>query len=1122
MAITDIMNTIAKTVADTTKQAQQTVASTPKTTTATPARSSVGLTGTTPTPISTQAKTTSTPKASAIKNINDLKDRFKEIQIAINTKKDLSSSIINNPITLVGGDPWHRVMVSWEDKSGKTIDVSVKVDRLNDVQSEVISKGGRILSVYEEGKSNSPYFQQPTTAEWQSAYKTELTSSFNKSGYIPPDIKKQIIIPPEISSAGLGSTYQKISYEKFLGIDTTRDEKILNQQFAIANPQQLSPSEQIQKDYSTLSWWDQVIRNLSATYLSGPERMVSGIATDISNIISGIKITRTGSSMIPLLYSYKDQGKPSEILAAIDSGINPLSLNIPSTQVAELEYGTKQESNPYIKWLKVQAPTYEYFILPVVGGAAVKVIGASLEIAGPIASGIIRGTGAATQYGLLPASIGIPLGTIIAKTGLTSPETIKFGLSTAEQFALFGVAYGHTNVAEFNRFSSKVSDNFSNSFNYAKEGLYTNIPSTETLKLSTNAFKTANLEFKNQFYNLNEVFYRNKYGMDSFGNPQTFLEESKQNIGRNINQMKQPFVNLKDTLNVGKSNIKIADAVNYYLGISDSTDFEIKNQYIESGYRITDTIYGEKFVQKINVRPFEYQGKTIQNIEVVPQSKFDTSWIKMQMKPQQFYKGMADLGSPDVAMNTGKPVQVDFFGEAVFENERIKPSEDFLKWQKSTENKILEQKFTEMNGMKIQKGELNWYTYGKDVKILNKPEPFEMSSRQINVNIKRPYYHSNEQLGLPSEAMTSEMGKLRDMTWKNSLRGASKDTLDTLKGISRDTGLNLTYEEALNNMGKLTWTNKEAMKLNRSYDYAKYGLDVEKNLVQTNLNIKDFKPDITITTLTGKPINTPMKFYKANEALGLPPIDLGEMRLIKTSKGDMFALLDKTASDLYWSDKGTKSSMATFDTSYMETKVPAKYLNAINYGIINTSNYWNQWNPPNYNTNIKPSLKTSLKSSNISDIISMQNKNVGNIPIVSVGEININKLGEININKLNQRTNQEQIVWQNFMQTPDLVQIPIQDVGQMQMQIQIPELVQVPMKNIIQINTPDRTPTKIILPPPIGLFGDSQSRKKEEQMQFLLYGGHYSERRKKTGGFIKSMGFDIMKQQMNLFKRFGM
>lgn len=303
----------------------------------------------------------------------------------------------------------------------------------------------------------------------------KLKHEYITTGQIPPEYLSQIEsqIPPEYQAEftahpNLKALWEEIGYEKFLKIKSnvkvggrTTSEKFLDLNTAYNNYLQSesvvsvvtppSPAEQIKQDYSGQSEPVRVVRNVIATFLSAPQRMVEAISTDITNVIHGGH-TGEGATMLA------------------EGGLQADRMDMPSTQVAEWEYTIKQEPNPIMKWIKVQIPTYEYIILPVVGGAAFKLI----DVAGVTATGTLAGTTISglknvTQFGLIPVAMGTELGMTAAQTGLTSKETVKSVFTNIYMLGVGIESYRMTDVSGFNAWESNVKTNLSIGYGKMKE-----------------------------------------------------------------------------------------------------------------------------------------------------------------------------------------------------------------------------------------------------------------------------------------------------------------------------------------------------------------------------------------------------------------------------------------------------------------------------------------------------------------------------------------------------------------------------------------------------------------------------------------------------------------------------
>ncbi len=914
--------------------------------------------------------------------------------------------------------------------------------------------------------------QYQKTGEVPSEYQVQL------EGQIPSEYQTEFTAHPELKKM-----WSEAGYEKFLGFNTTKKTDKLNEMYSRYVQDKiktevvtLSPAEEIKKDYESQSEPVRVVRNVIASFLSAPQRMVEAITTDVTNLLHG-GTTGEGATMLA------------------EGGLQHDKLNTPSVQVAEWEYGIKQESNPLMKWIKVQIPTYEYIILPVVGGAAFKLIeAAEVGAVGTWAGTTITTTKNITQYALIPAAMGLELGTVAAETGPTSKETVGSVFTNIYMLGVGVTAYRMTDVAGFNAWETNVKSKINVGYGKMKEVIPEVFKQPVVdVRTTVGTFKSESIAFKSTFYNMAEANYRLKYGQDSFGNKPTLWEKTSYTLTKNITKIKKPFSseNILDTKSSMTSFGEQFQKGSRMKELSFDTRPEIIKEYVESGFRMTETKYGELFVQKIGVTKNEDLGLAIK--KMTGQNIFNE--MKLSPGSEPYYKGMEYWGMPSEPMVIRKgTAQVNFFGEAVFENQRVNISEGFSKIRSQMETNILESKISDMARTKGLSesyklyNKNDWYTYGKEI---IKTETKSLDVTILNKNKitfkQQPYkYYSMEDWGLPSESMGK--GVKQKGSWEDWWNLTDKDVLKHRVDINKVSS-NERYSDALSKMGKINKSDTEGMKLNKSYDITKYGMGTEKPLVQQQLDIKTFRP-----TIFFKGESTSLRFYSGVEKLGLPSVDMGISieKPVKTS--DLFSLLEKP----YTNVKETpvaKKPVLEWTTQYQTAKVPTKYIRNIEFGIINTSHYWDTSKPS------QDRLSSSgyrLSDKNVQGVLT--NKNI-------MGEIDTSLLG------MNQLSNQSIGIRQASADLSGIldiqgsadIQSPMELQGQLsqQAQLQAQDLkldLDYKLDYDMKYDFTTKTPTIII--PPFLNWGDDELRKK----------------RKKKTGIGLGRGFNVFVKTRHYYK----
>ena len=292
--------------------------------------------------------------------------------------------------------------------------------------------------------------------------------------------------------------------------------------------------------------------------------------------------------------------------------------------------------------------------------------------------------------------------------------------------------------------------------------------------------------------------------------------------------------------------------------------------------------------------------------------------------------------------------------------------------------------------------------------------------------------------------------------------------------------------------------------------------------------------------------------YEYEISIGKNKVDIGNDR-IKMKKFDYG---NKEKQIDFKSNKGTRTSTLEYekeikypgdefhmrieDLYLPRTRMPTiRELWEMESGI-GKSRFWDK-NKFDFYENV-----SSAKSSNvIINALRQRDKELYDKKIrYDIGKIDVGRLGEVSNIRYNQINEIENItdLTKDEKRGLGIIDIPIQDSIQRQEQIQdqlqiqeqkqlqktilrpitINELITIPYRNIPPDTPPPPKKTRPP-PPPIRYPRHEDSDQRKENLQhFILYGGYYRESKRNTGSLIKSLGFDVMKQQMKLFKRFGM
>lgn len=833
--------------------------------------------------------------------------------------------------------------------------------------------GGRTITgpkAFIENIAKNPAVQRMN----ENYLKTRLTREYLKTGEIPEEYKKQIEsnIPSEYTelfsaSPLLKHQYEDVSYEKFLGFDKknlkveglTFAEKKQNlqnyfqdvyrgvqelkiSQQPVETPK--TPEQTISERQSSMPGWARDTMNVLGNVFSTPVRMVQGLAGDISTAIRG-------------------EEPQSQLMTAIDESsfvktnskgeiVGTQNIQSPTRSVAEWQLGLEEEKNPVMKWIKFQAPTYEYVILPVVGGMVFKTIdvaavsAVTVEGTPTISGTIISGGKNILQYGLIPASIGIPLGKTAAETGLTSPETVEIVLGSGYQLAVGVAAYKGYYPGTSPRVEA-LGQKIENYGTFARS----KIGEMPVIK-QAGEFKTTMQEFKTQFYNPTEVSYRMRYGQDSFGNPPTPSEKLDYQVGADIRGVNRALGEFKTSMQNKVSNVSdyLVRETPYLESLSEKMgDFIQRNKpaktetYIdyEFGYRVTETVQGKKIIgsniKKVNIIDYKNALGDMVKTLGVPQEKLELSVRKMTgenifaditAKPTpkslfERYEGMSFYDMPEEPMMMGKTktTQLNFFGDVAAENLKYDVSKGFEKLGKNIESNILESQLNKMLGFKNELyNPPSYEKYGK-IEIKTELRPFEkpvkpskgftyertkMSFYDMPEKPYTDFYPSMKELGLPDEPMTSNI---------------------------------ISYSEALGKLG--------GMKTSKSFGKMKMEVSPENLLVtekpgirtqQEPLAVEYFnKPQDVGLVVKGK--SSTNRFYSGVEELGLPKneLQLGSTKPVKTK--DLFALMDKPFGVAEEPEVSVRPAIE-WKTAYQPSRYTLREIKMAEAGVFVGSSHW--------------------------------------------------------------------------------------------------------------------------------------------------------------------------------------
>ncbi len=120
----------------------------------------------------------------------------------------------------VGLKPEQSITITYEKPGGEIGTVATKVSRFDVLHGEMQEKKWRVIQI--QTGADETVFRTETTGGYQKRVVDYYRSSYEKQGWIPYSIRKQIKkdMPSDIVEWGMGEKYTRIVYMKSLGLST--------------------------------------------------------------------------------------------------------------------------------------------------------------------------------------------------------------------------------------------------------------------------------------------------------------------------------------------------------------------------------------------------------------------------------------------------------------------------------------------------------------------------------------------------------------------------------------------------------------------------------------------------------------------------------------------------------------------------------------------------------------------------------------------------------------------------------------------------------------------------------------------------------------------------------------
>ena len=357
-------------------------------------------------------------------------------QVEQRTVSNLSDRVVDEPISLRSGQ---RVDVTWE-QGGKTTTTSVEVSRLSGFEDR---SGGRIINISSGGHV---FYNVPSFGEYESEYRRQLVSEYNRSGFIPRSISSQITVPDIVKELNLEKGYTQSIFEDYLGIKS----EVIPLPKGVSGP----PSIKLRGGAAfEKSFYNATVGNIDWVREKGVFKTDSGDSKTFKQLKTeyGPALTlkyESGKGYVPKLdiekgyqEMYKDTGVLGKVKqfsfgtleffdldmwAKVATGDNALGYMHEKEYYAtqNIKHGKGLET-----WATLQAPAYENVIIPIAGGAA---FGAALGTVGKIGSGAIKVTGIGSKIVPKFASVFSKAFPVVAGGTFAAVEGYDIGTSFAE------------------------------------------------------------------------------------------------------------------------------------------------------------------------------------------------------------------------------------------------------------------------------------------------------------------------------------------------------------------------------------------------------------------------------------------------------------------------------------------------------------------------------------------------------------------------------------------------------------------------------------------------------------------------------------------------------------------
>ncbi len=410
--------------------------------------------------------------------------------------------------------PNQSVIVTF-DVAGKIQRVGTHVGKLDEIQQQIMDRGGHIVKVHAAGTAGVIY-TAPTSAEWKKTMDDYYKEQFEEHGYIPEEVKEQITVPPEyygIEQRGkLEQLLERAAYEEHYDLPTEETEKDIIDLLG-KSKWYMETQAKYGEDKKTFK---ELKAEEPAIYLSKKPSGEFFPEYDIK------RYKQEEFQREPDIMTHAWKGGMAGVMHLVDFSYWSAVLGGRGAEyLYEKEYGIKKEIESgdwgriVGKWAEVQAPYYEQVILPLATAGVFKYISAGARVAkagtavGAAYKYFVAPSAKVIQYGAIPVIIGTDIGRTAAyeMKGYELPGTTigKIGAVTTG-FAVFGAGLKYWDVPsetlthmakEMRYFGRDVKSTFYEQFPGAKQ---TRLNIREFRQLGTQRHEITFLRMRHKYF----------------------------------------------------------------------------------------------------------------------------------------------------------------------------------------------------------------------------------------------------------------------------------------------------------------------------------------------------------------------------------------------------------------------------------------------------------------------------------------------------------------------------------------------------------------------------------------------------------------------------------------------